>query len=109
MYVVSLVNSWDSLLNALEASPDIKEWVLQRYVSNPLLIGGHKFHLRVYVLCVGALRVYTFERILILLAGHSYNSQDLNDIYCHLTNTARSAELEHFSEEKYIKVCGLID
>lgn len=99
-----MVNSWDGLLDALEATPDIREWVLQRYIAQPLLLGGHKFHVRVYILCVGALRVYTFERILILLAAHTYNSADLNDIYCHLTNTTRNAELEDFSEEKYIKL-----
>ena len=29
--IVSIVTSWDSLLDALEATPDIREWVLQRY------------------------------------------------------------------------------
>jgi hypothetical protein len=44
--------------------------VLQRYIELPLLVGGHKFHLRVYVLCDGALRVFVCDRILMLIEAH---------------------------------------
>ena len=64
------MDSWESLVSALEAASETREWVLQRYVTRPVLLDGHKFHLRVYVLCIGALRVYLFERILMLLAAH---------------------------------------
>lgn len=67
---ISLIHDWDSLLDALEATPDMREWVLQKYVCNPLLINrGHKFHLRVYVLCTGALNVFVYDKILMLLAA----------------------------------------
>lgn len=87
---ISVVRSWDGVLDALERVPDIREWVLQRYIARPLLVGGHKFHLRVYVLCVGALQVFVFDRILMLLAAHKYDEKDIDDVYKHLTNTARS-------------------
>jgi tubulin---tyrosine ligase len=68
---ISIVRDWDGLLDALEDTPDMREWVLQKYLPNPLLVNrGHKFHLRVYVLCVGALRVFVFEDILMLIAAH---------------------------------------
>jgi tubulin--tyrosine ligase len=101
---VALVRNWEELLDTLEEVPDMREWVLQRYLDRPLLINGHKFHLRVYVLCVGALKVYVFDRILALLAAHSYDSSDMSDIYKHLTNTARSAEDINFEEIKFVKV-----
>ena len=36
--------------------------VISRYVTNPLLINGHKFDLRIYVLvtCYEPMRVYVF-------------------------------------------------
>lgn len=67
-------------------------------------MGGHKFHLRVYVLCVGALRVFVYEKMLILIAAHRYDLKDTDNIYGHLTNTARAAEDIHFDEKKFVKV-----
>ena len=39
-----------------------KRWLAAgRYIQRPLLVGGRKFHLRAYLLCVGALDVYVFK------------------------------------------------
>ena len=32
-------NCWHEVLNVLENAPDIREWVMQRYIPDPLLIG----------------------------------------------------------------------
>ena len=101
---IVIVRDWGGVLDALEAVPDIREWVLQRYIANPLLLAGHKFHLRVYVLCVGALQVFVFDQVLLLLAAHRYRLDDIDDIYRHLSNTARSAEDVNFQEEKFVKL-----
>jgi hypothetical protein len=101
---VALVRNWEELLDALEEVPDMREWVLQRYLDRPLLINGHKFHLRVYVLCVGALKVYVFDRILALLAAHSYYISDMSVIYNKMKKNARSAEDINFEEIKFVKV-----
>ena len=104
---ISLIQDWDDVLDALEETPDLREWVLQRYVAKPLLVrGGHKFHLRVYILCVGAIRVFVFEDILMLIAAHKYDSEDMEDIYSHLTNTARAAEDVNFDEKLFVQVSG---
>lgn len=75
-----------------------------RYLPNPLLINKKKFHLRVYVLCVGALKVYVFNKILMLIAAHKYDMSDLSNIFQHLTNTARSVEDDTFVEEDNVKL-----
>jgi hypothetical protein len=101
---ISLCDGWESLLDALEATPHVREWVLQRYIERPLTVRGYKFHLRVYVLCVGALQVYVFDQVLMLLAAHKYGTGTSDDIYSHLTNTARAVEDVNFSEKKFVKV-----
>ena len=68
---IQLVRNWPEFISALESTQDIREWVLQKYISNPLLINGHKFHIRTYVLCKGALEVYVYGPMLLLLAAHT--------------------------------------
>jgi hypothetical protein len=55
--------------------PEIREWVIQRYVDPPLLIDGcnppplskpprsRKFHVRAYLVGVGSLKVYLYTRV----------------------------------------------
>ena len=50
---ICIIDSCAGLRAALEAAPDLREWVVQRYVDRPLLVQGRKFHIRAYALCVG--------------------------------------------------------
>lgn len=68
---ISIICNWDDVLDTLEATEDMREWVLQEYLAKPLLVNrGYKFHFRVYVLCIGAVKVFVFDQILMLLAAH---------------------------------------
>lgn len=67
----------------------LRHFVVQEYVQNPLLVDGRKFHLRVYVLAVGAIKVYVYQNVLALFAGTKYHPPDGDnvDLRGHLTNT----------------------
>lgn len=102
---ITVLRNWDGFLEWLEENPDTREWVLQRYIEGPLLVmGGYKFHLRVYVVSVGALTVYVYNNILMLIAAHRYDKDDLDDMFCHLTNTARACEDSSFDESKFVQL-----
>ncbi|BFZ58779.1 putative tubulin--tyrosine ligase pby1 [Savitreella phatthalungensis] len=77
---------------------DMRFYVVQEYMSNPLLLPQlqhRKFHLRVYVLAVGALTVYVHRNILVLASGTPYEkpSFDEADLGRHLTNTCYQTNL----------------
>lgn len=83
----------DTLVAALQAegAEDVREWVLQRYIRNPLLVGGCKFHLRAYVVAVGALSAYLLTDVLALYSLSPYDPHDLSATGAHLTNTCRQS------------------
>jgi hypothetical protein len=75
----------------------LRHFVAQPYIHSPLLIEGNpnKFHIRTYVLCVGALKIYVWKPMLALFAGKPYvapgsspgDEDEELDLGGHLTNT----------------------
>ncbi|ATY66926.1 5 3 -nucleotidase [Cordyceps militaris] len=69
----------------------LRHFVAQPYIHPPLLLraGGHKFHIRTYVLCAGSLRVYVYRPMLALFAGKPYRApwEAPTDYDAFLTNT----------------------
>ncbi|KAI0757105.1 tubulin-tyrosine ligase [Daedaleopsis nitida] len=95
----------------------LRHFVIQEYLPNPLLIDpaevpldnapkpattnlhGHKFHLRVYCVASGAIRVYMYEHILALFSATPYTAPSKEgsghvamDLSAHLTNTSLQTE-----------------
>jgi tubulin polyglutamylase TTLL4 len=67
-----------------------KPGVMQRYVTNPLLIKGFKFDMRIYVVVTSfdPLKVYIFDEFLVRLATTKFSggSKQLSERTMHLTN-----------------------
>ncbi|OCT47304.1 putative tubulin--tyrosine ligase PBY1 [Cladophialophora carrionii] len=79
----------------------LRHFIAQPYIDPPLLLesyGNRKFHIRTYVLAVGALKVYVYREMLALFAAKEYESPasnmdpDMLDLAQHLTNTCFQAE-----------------
>ncbi|KAK8192553.1 hypothetical protein M8818_007723 [Zalaria obscura] len=102
----------------------LRHFVAQPYVHPPLLLpepfssAGRKFHIRTYVVAVGALKVYVYKPMLALFAAEPYTapgtseSGDVNEeLTAHLTNTClQSGEREgsvHAFWSLPSEVCGL--
>ncbi|GIL87357.1 hypothetical protein Vretimale_1604 [Volvox reticuliferus] len=71
-------------------SRDAKDVLVQHYISNPLLLNGFKFDMRVYAAatCLDPLRLYVFPDGLARLATEPYSADkaDLTKRCVHLTN-----------------------
>lgn len=64
--------------------------VVQQYISQPYLIHGHKFDLRLYVVVTSyhPLTVYLYNDGLVRFSCEKYDLSSLNNVYSHLTNTS---------------------
>jgi len=100
---IQILHVYEQLVDECWSEPDIREWVLQRYISSPLLLRKRKFHIRAYVLAVSAIRVYLNRGYLALSAGTRYRKTDTSDYKSHLTNTAfQDCADPNFDERKCI-------
>ncbi|EZA59113.1 probable tubulin polyglutamylase TTLL2 isoform X2 [Ooceraea biroi] len=76
--------------------------VVQRYIENPLLIGGYKFDLRLYV-CVPSYRpltIYLYKEGLARFATQKFSLERLDDPFRHLTNVSLNKLGPGYSEKK---------
>lgn len=63
-------------------------WIVERYIDNPLLVDSRKFDLRLYVVVTSynPLKIYLHEEGLCRLATEKYTNETYYDKYAHLTN-----------------------
>ncbi|XP_043467488.1 probable tubulin polyglutamylase TTLL2 [Leptopilina heterotoma] len=76
--------------------------VVQRYIENPLLIGGYKFDLRLYV-CVPSyypLTIYLYKEGIARFATEKFSLGNLSDPLRHLTNFSLNKWGPGYSEKK---------
>ena len=72
--------------------------MVQGYIPNPLLIGGRKFDLRLYILVTSfnPLRIYMFEEGLARFSTEQYSLNNLKCRYAHLTNYSVNKKSKKF-------------
>jgi tubulin--tyrosine ligase len=87
-------DSAEDVTQAHISTSSLRHFVVQPYIHPPFLIRSPngeespKFHIRTYVVAVGALKVYVYRPMLALFAAKSYEPPwSDNDLHRHLTNT----------------------
>ena len=77
--------------------------IISKYVSNPLLINGHKFDLRIYVLVTSyePLRIYVYQEGLVRFASEQYSTKDAKtNIFSQLTNYSINKKSQNFVQNE---------
>ncbi|KAI9488573.1 tubulin-tyrosine ligase family-domain-containing protein [Zychaea mexicana] len=82
----------------------VREWVIQRYISNPLLVNNHKFHIRAYVLAISNIQVYIYRDMLALFALRPYDLTKLSDPLAHISNTCIQTNQADFDEDQSVRL-----
>lgn len=69
---------------------DVEAYIVQRYISHPLLIGGKKFDMRLYALVTSwsPLVVWIYRSGFCRFSSTAYSSTELDNMVAHLTNVA---------------------
>lgn len=81
-----IIVEYNEIVNAIkDYKKDKYPLVIQRYITNPLLLNGYKFDFRVYVLYIDN-KVYVNKHFITRLAGKKYNYNKPYDIKAGLTN-----------------------
>ncbi|KAG3119297.1 hypothetical protein PI124_g2848 [Phytophthora idaei] len=99
---VNVIKDFKKLRSIVNEWTDIREWVVQEYIQRPLLLRGRKFHIRVYVLAVGGLKVYVYQHCLVLCALEQYREADTDNNYSHITNTFQQQSHPDFVESECV-------
>jgi tubulin polyglutamylase TTLL1 len=90
---LSQLKKWSRDPTKASQVPHTKEvYVISRYIDNPLLIGGKKFDLRLYVLVTSyrPLKVYMYRLGFCRFCTVKYNTSvsELDNMFVHLTNVS---------------------
>lgn len=62
--------------NVIATIPSTDCFVIQKYVSSPLLYKNKKFHFRCYSMCMSDMSAYFYDQGFILTAGYDYCDTD---------------------------------
>ena len=80
-----------------------ENYVVSRYIDNPLLIGGKKFDIRLYVLVTSyrPLRCYLYREGFARFTSAKYNNDtaDLENMFVHLTNVSIQKQDENYNDK----------
>ncbi len=84
---------YQEILSIIEESTRSKKrtCIVQKYISQPLLINRRKFDIRTYALvtCVnGNMKGYSYEEGYLRTSSREFNVQNLSNKFIHLTNDA---------------------
>lgn len=94
------VSQWKSDFRWKPDNPQAEPYVVQRYINSPLLVGGKKFDMRIYVLVTSysPLTAYLYRTGFARFTHHRYSSnpEDIANSYIHLTNVAVQKTSENY-------------
>lgn len=89
-HLLETENSDDSLQTLTNQFKDPKydRYVIQKYIENPKLYNGNKFHVRVLLFAYND-NIYIHKNPYIMISNYKYNKDDIDNLKIHITNIAQ--------------------
>ncbi|DAZ94517.1 TPA: hypothetical protein N0F65_011870 [Lagenidium giganteum] len=104
IFIINKLSQTKKWANQRWTNMPIKEgYIVSRYIENPLLIGGKKFDLRMYVLVVSyrPLQAFVYREGFARFCNVKYSSDvdDMDNPFVHLTNVAVQKNNEDYNSK----------
>ena len=104
IFIVNKLSQIKKWANNKWASGSMRDnYVISRYLDNPLLIGGKKFDLRLYALVTSyrPLRVYMYREGFCRFSGARYSNDNANldNMFMHLTNVSIQTKADDYNDK----------
>ncbi|TYZ59530.1 hypothetical protein PybrP1_003448 [[Pythium] brassicae (nom. inval.)] len=100
---LSQISDWKTDYRWHPENHQVETYVVQKYISNPYLVGGKKFDLRLYALVpsFAPLEIYLFRGGFARFtnARYSNNPSDIANSFIHLTNVAIQKTSENYNKK----------
>ncbi|KAH7488611.1 hypothetical protein PRIC1_007275 [Phytophthora ramorum] len=100
---LSQISDWRTDFRWRPENQQVETYVVQRYISNPYLVGGKKFDLRLYALVPTffPLEIYLFRGGFARFTNSRYsnNHSDIANSFIHLTNVAVQKTSENYNKK----------
>jgi hypothetical protein len=101
---VTIIRNYNDIYNWIKQDSNNKEWILQKYVDNPILINKKKVHLRIYVILKknkNKFNVYVYNKGFIYSSEKNYNNNS-NDLNIHLSGEDNKNRVTIFDKNHYL-------
>ncbi len=99
---IFISDSVDQILDHIDSLPDgSSPWVVQRYISSPLLLeGNRKFDIRVWVLLTHDYKVFVHNEGVLRTSCCVFDMTDLGNKFVHMTNHSIQQEHKDFGSNE---------
>ncbi|CAD8053008.1 unnamed protein product [Paramecium sonneborni] len=98
---IQSISQWKNTLRFNQEAQQAESYIVQKYIADPLLIGGKKFDMRIYLLCTSyqPLTLYLYRTGFARFTHHRYDNEDISNTYVHLTNVAIQKTSDNYDEK----------
>lgn len=84
---VFLFSNFKDIENFIYNRPVKTQWLIQKYIENPLLYNGRKFDIKIWCLITDKNEVYIYKNSYFKTSSYTYNMTNIDNLVIHSTNT----------------------